>query len=134
MALEKCAPRTSYVDVLDRVLDKGLVIDAWLRVSVAGLTLVNVDARVVVASIGTYIKSSVALGASPIAAPSSASAPAALMPREARRRRRPAGRPRTFYRCQHGCTFALDRRAREATVACPFDGGRACALTPAPLV
>jgi hypothetical protein len=49
------------IDVLDRVLDRGIVIDAWLRVSVAGLALVDVDARVVVASISTYVSASGAI-------------------------------------------------------------------------
>jgi len=47
---------TQPVEVLDRVLDKGIVIDAWLRVSLAGIDLLRVDARVVVASIETYLK------------------------------------------------------------------------------
>jgi ketosteroid isomerase-like protein len=47
---------TQPVEVLDRVLDKGIVIDAWLRVSLAGIDLIRVDARVVVASIETYLK------------------------------------------------------------------------------
>jgi len=42
--------------VLDRVLDKGTVIDAWVRVSLIGIDLVTVEARVVVASIETYFK------------------------------------------------------------------------------
>ena len=42
------------IDVLDRALDKGRVIDAWVRVSVVGIELVTVEARVVVASIATY--------------------------------------------------------------------------------
>jgi Gas vesicle protein len=42
--------------VLDRVLDKGLVIDAWVRVSVLGLDLITLEARVVVASIDVYLK------------------------------------------------------------------------------
>src|SRR2546425_7676512 len=45
----------SLVDVLDRVLDKGIVIDAWVRVSLVGIELVTVEARVVVASISTYL-------------------------------------------------------------------------------
>src|SRR3982751_863101 len=49
------------VEVLDRVLDRGIVIDAWLRVSVIGLALVDVDARVVVASIRTYVRDGDAL-------------------------------------------------------------------------
>lgn len=56
---------TSLIDVLDRVLDKGIVIDAWLRVSLVGIDLVTVEARVVVASIDTYLKYSEAVGQSP---------------------------------------------------------------------
>jgi gas vesicle structural protein len=44
------------VDVLERVLDKGIVIDAWLRLSVAGISIITVEARVIVASIETYLK------------------------------------------------------------------------------
>jgi hypothetical protein len=44
------------IDVLDRVLDKGIVIDAYVRVSLVGLDLVNVDARIVVASVVTYLQ------------------------------------------------------------------------------
>jgi hypothetical protein len=55
----------SYVDVLDRVLDKGIVIDAWVRVSLVGIELVTVDARVVVASIATYFEHSDALAELP---------------------------------------------------------------------
>src|SRR5919205_3307272 len=53
---------TSLVDVLDRVLDKGIVIDAWVRVSLVGIDLITVEARVVVASIDTYLKYSEAVG------------------------------------------------------------------------
>ena len=45
----------SYIDLLDRVLDKGVFIDALMRVSVAGIDLISVDARVLVASIETYL-------------------------------------------------------------------------------
>jgi gas vesicle structural protein len=53
---------TSLIDVLDRVLDKGIVIDAWVRVSIVGIDLITVEARVVVASIDTYLKYSEAVG------------------------------------------------------------------------
>jgi hypothetical protein len=53
------------IDVLDRVLDKGIVIDAWVRVSLVGIDLLTVEARVVVASIDTYIKYSEAVGQVP---------------------------------------------------------------------
>ena len=50
------APRpSSLADVLDLILDKGLVIDAYVRVSVVGIELLTVDARVVVASVDTYL-------------------------------------------------------------------------------
>lgn len=41
--------------MLDHVLDKGIVVDAWVRVSLAGIDLLAVEARVVVASIATYL-------------------------------------------------------------------------------
>jgi hypothetical protein len=44
------------------VLDKGIVIDAWVRVSLVGIDLITVEARVVVASIDTYLKYSEAVG------------------------------------------------------------------------
>ena len=47
---------TTLVDVLDRILDKGIVVDAWIRLSVMGVDLVTVEARVVVASIETYLR------------------------------------------------------------------------------
>ena len=55
VAVDRVAPGTSVIDVLDHVLDKGIVIDAWVRVSVAGIDLLTVEARVVVASIQTYV-------------------------------------------------------------------------------
>jgi gas vesicle structural protein len=42
------------IDVLDRVLDKGIVIDSWVRVSLAGIDLMTMEARVVVASFETF--------------------------------------------------------------------------------
>ncbi|MEU7629997.1 gas vesicle protein GvpJ [Nocardia sp. NPDC049220] len=43
-------------DVIDTILDKGLVIDAFVRVSLVGIELVTIDARVVVASVDTYLR------------------------------------------------------------------------------
>ena len=62
MAVERATGGTSLIDVLDRVLDKGIVIDAWVRVSLVGIDLITVEARVVVASIDTYLKYSEAVG------------------------------------------------------------------------
>jgi gas vesicle structural protein len=65
MAVERAPGGTSLIDVLDRVLDKGIVIDAYVRVSLVGIDLVTVEARVVVASIETYLKYSEAVGLTP---------------------------------------------------------------------
>ena len=62
MPVERAAGGTSLIDVLDRVLDKGIVIDAWVRVSLVGVALITVEARIVVASIETYLKYSEAVG------------------------------------------------------------------------
>jgi gas vesicle structural protein len=56
MAVERVSGGSSLIDVLDRVLDKGIVIDAWVRISLVGIDLITVEARVVVASIDTYLK------------------------------------------------------------------------------
>lgn len=70
MPIERASGGSSLVDVLDRVLDKGIVIDAWVRVSLVGIDLITVEARVVVASIDTYLKYAEAVGASrPISRP-----------------------------------------------------------------
>ena len=61
MSLERSSARASLIDVLDRVLDKGIVIDAWMRVSLVGIDLLTIDARVVVASIESYLTDAGAL-------------------------------------------------------------------------
>ncbi len=76
MPVERASGGSSLIDVLDRVLDKGIVIDAWLRVSLVGIDLITVEARVVVASIDTYLRYAEALGiTAPVARP--AATPAA---------------------------------------------------------
>lgn len=50
------APRpSSLADVLDLILDKGLVVDAYVRVSALGIELLTIDARIVIASVDTYL-------------------------------------------------------------------------------
>jgi hypothetical protein len=56
VAVERTAGETSLIDVLDRVLDKGIVIDAWVRVSLVDLDLTTAETRVVLVSIDTYLK------------------------------------------------------------------------------
>ncbi|WP_247729007.1 gas vesicle protein GvpA [Halovivax limisalsi] len=46
---------SSLAEVLDRILDKGVVIDVWARISVVGIELLTVEARVVVASVDTFL-------------------------------------------------------------------------------
>lgn len=46
---------SSLAEVLDRILDKGLVVDAWVRVSLIGIEILTVEARVVVASVDSYM-------------------------------------------------------------------------------
>jgi len=62
MAVERRSSGTSLIDVLDRILDKGIVIDAWVRISLVGIDLITVEARVVVASIDTYLRYAEAVG------------------------------------------------------------------------
>ncbi|MGY1735823.1 gas vesicle structural protein GvpA [Geodermatophilus sp. SYSU D00684] len=51
------APRPSgLADVLDVVLDKGIVIDAYVRVALVGIELLTIDARIVIASVDTYLR------------------------------------------------------------------------------
>ena len=47
---------SSLADVIDTILDKGLIIDAYVRVSLVGIELLTIDARVVVASVDTYLR------------------------------------------------------------------------------
>jgi gas vesicle structural protein len=53
--LERPAP-SSLADVINTILDKGLVIDAYVRVSLVGIELLTIDARIVVASVDTYLR------------------------------------------------------------------------------
>src|SRR3712207_1836603 len=47
---------TGLYDVLDLILDKGIVVDAFVRVSLVGIELLTVDLRVVIASVDTYLR------------------------------------------------------------------------------
>lgn len=62
MAIETSGGSSSLVEVIDRVLDKGIVIDAFARVSLVGIELVSIEARIVIASIETYLKYAEAVG------------------------------------------------------------------------
>jgi len=62
MAVEKAIGSSSLVEVVDRILDKGIVIDAWARVSLVGIELLAIEARVVVAGVETFLKYAEAVG------------------------------------------------------------------------
>jgi hypothetical protein len=62
MAIEKVNASSSLAEVVDRILDKGIVVDAWVRVSLVGIELLAVEARIVVAGVDTYLKYAEAVG------------------------------------------------------------------------
>ena len=124
MAIQRTSPTLSTADVLDRVLDKGLVIDAEIHIAVAGIELVTVNAHVKIASFATWDRH-------------------VATERQQRRRLRSAepaaaaasGSHRVRLRCEDGCTF--ERRAstlvvrdgRFARQRCAVKAGRRCAVT-----
>lgn len=60
--IKKSVDSSSLAEVLDRVLDKGIVIDLWARVSLVGIELLAVEARVVIASVETWLVYARAVG------------------------------------------------------------------------
>ena len=60
--LQKSTNSSSLAEVVDRILDKEIVIDAWVKVSLVGIELITIEARVVVASVETYLKYAEAVG------------------------------------------------------------------------
>src|SRR4051794_28938506 len=54
--LQRAPTASGLADVVELILDKGLVIDAYVRVSVIGIELVTIDARIVIASVDTYLR------------------------------------------------------------------------------
>jgi hypothetical protein len=62
MAVEKSVASSSMVEVIDRILDKGVVVDAWVRVSLVGIELLAIEARVTVAGVETFLKYAEAIG------------------------------------------------------------------------
>jgi hypothetical protein len=70
MAVARATPRgylerprpSGLADVIDVILDKGLVIDAYVRISLVGIELLTIDARIVIASVDTYLRFAEAVG------------------------------------------------------------------------
>lgn len=124
------------------------MIEAWVRISLVGIDLVQIEARAVVASIETYVRHAPALGrishvavlasardAGPVAAHSGRS-----RSRLSRRlwrvpaRRRSAAR---LFRCPSGCTFRVKSTAVSVTttvqIACPYHARTTCSIQPIPV-
>ena len=64
----KSTDSSSLAEVVDRILDKGIVIDVWAKVSLVGIELLSIEARVVIASVETYLKYAEAIGLTATAA------------------------------------------------------------------
>src|SRR5881394_1236671 len=54
--LQRAPSPSGLADVLDVILDKGLVVDAYVRISVIGIEILTIDARIVIASVDTYLR------------------------------------------------------------------------------
>ena len=61
-SIQKSVDSSSLAEVIDRILDKGVVIDAFVRVSLVGIELLAVEARVVIASVDTWLRYAEAVG------------------------------------------------------------------------
>jgi hypothetical protein len=62
MAIEKSIASSSIAEVVDRILDKGVVIDAFVRIALVGIELIAIEARIVIASVETWLKYADAIG------------------------------------------------------------------------
>lgn len=60
--IQKSTDSSSLAEVVDRVLEKGIVVDAFVKVSLVGIELISVEARIVIASVETYLKYAEAIG------------------------------------------------------------------------
>src|SRR5881392_3240185 len=54
--LQRAPSPSGLADVVELILDKGLVIDAFIRIAVIGIELITIDARIVIASVDTYLR------------------------------------------------------------------------------
>jgi gas vesicle structural protein len=62
MAVGRGLASSTLVEVIDRILDKGLVVDFWVTVALIGIEIVSIEGRVVLASVETYLKYAEAMG------------------------------------------------------------------------
>jgi len=126
MAIQRTSPTLSTADVLDRVLDKGLVIDAEIHIAVAGIELLTVNALVKIASFETWDRHVATERQRRRRSPTPVSAPPPAPDIEAHRIR---------LRCEDGCTFErsastlLVRDGRLAHQRCAVQPGVRCAVS-----
>ena len=66
--VQKMGGASGLAEVLNVILEKGIVIDAWVRVSIIGIEIVTIEARVVIASVDTYLRYAEAIGLTTLAA------------------------------------------------------------------
>jgi DNA-binding transcriptional LysR family regulator len=69
LAVKRVSSESSVADMYERILDKGIAIDAWMRLSLAGRDLAQINMRVVVASTNTYLTRASALAVTEITSP-----------------------------------------------------------------
>lgn len=62
MAIKHSISASSLAEVLDRILDKGIVIDLFVRVALVGIELLAIEARIVIASVETWLRYACAVG------------------------------------------------------------------------
>lgn len=60
--LKKSTDASSLAEVIDRILDKGIVIDLWVRVNLVGIELLAIEARIIIASVCTWLTYADAVG------------------------------------------------------------------------
>lgn len=62
MTINKSLASSSLAEVIDRILDKGVVVDAFIRVALVGIELIAIEVRAVIASVETYLRYAEAVG------------------------------------------------------------------------
>ena len=67
-SVQKMGGSASLAELLNVILDKGIVVDAWVRLSIIGIEILTLEARVVVASVETYLRYAEAIGLTQLAA------------------------------------------------------------------
>ena len=114
MAVSKVAPLLSAAEVLDRVLDKGIVVEAEIHIAVVGIELITVSALVRIASFETWDRYV------------AAERQRRPCPRDARPALERSGPHRVRLRCEDGCTF--ERRASALVIHDGVFGPQRCAV------